>query len=411
MSIAQLAVSDHLNNHELQKLYEKMVEYLKLSAVQSVNSQMNKNVYQFAPGTITVGKKKAVTYSSVAKVVADRFNNLDPAVKEAIRLDLGNNTAITESIRSHGFDMRSVNPIVKQIDVGSQFGFINSNTFSNSNMETMVKNFGAMLSPETPVTVKEALKNDLTLLESRYENLLPANWANTVLSGRKPVVPGNQQVVINKGLHFRVHQVKCIDETNPEWLGHDEIAWGGVGVDDANVTTKIPEFYVGGGFDDGDSKGYNPPKVIWSANINDLTYPKTFLVTLGLAEKDSNGLSEFINKLYEAIKAEVQLIFEALGAAAGAAVGTAIGGSVGTAIAGPLGTIIGIVAGAIIGALIGWLVGLLKDDIFPPMASSVTFNTTDDTFAGGSTVSPLLYFNYYGFGGHYRVSYTWQIIR
>ena len=214
--------------------------------------------------------------------------------------------------------------------------------------------------------------------------------------------------MLNKGLRFRVHEVKCIDETNPEWPGSDEISWGGAAVDDKGSASKIPEKFVRSGFDDGDRKTYNPPEIIKTFSL-DNDYPKEFLVTMALAEKDSGGMSDFIQKLYEAIKAEVALILAALGAAAGAAIGAAIGGSVGTAIGGPLGIIIGVAAGAILGALIGWLASVLQDDIFAPQASSLFLSSANDTFQGGALVSPRKEFHYRDHGGHYRITYDWEI--
>ena len=135
------------------------------------------------------------------------------------------------------------------------------------------------------------------------------------------------------------------------------------------------------------------------------------MVTLALAEKDSGGFAEFIRKLYEAIKAEIQLILSALGAAAGAWIGTQIGGSIGTSLAGPLGTIIGAVAGAILGALIGWLISALQDDIFAPEATSLILPAGNASFDGGSLVTAPCYLHYRDHGGHYHVKCDWEIVR
>jgi hypothetical protein len=259
------------------------------------------------------------------------------------------------------------------------------------------------------VSSRESLSYDLGTLESRYgssvrSEIVDALAARLGMGTSKPIV-------INKGLRFRIHEVKCIDETNPEWMGHDEISWGGAATDDKGVANKIPEYYVGGGFDDGDKKTYSPPKVVQTFSVDGDIYPKSFMVALALAEKDAGGFAKFISELYEAIKAEIQVILSALGAAAGAWIGSEIGGSIGTAIAGPLGTIIGVVAGAILGALIGWLIAALKDDIFTPQASHLILGAKDETFAGGSLVCAPLYFHYQDHGGHYRVKFDWEIVR
>lgn len=405
MPVAQLTDSNQLNNHDLNKLVEKTTEILKLSALQAINSTMNPGVYKLKPKNIKVGGKKIKEYPSIAKVVTDRFSKLPKDVKKASGIDLGRDYSLTKSIHDWSVNIRSSKPITEQIDIKKHFDFINDKTFSDTAMQEMVENFSQTHESITPIDVEKIVKHELSVIDSKFSRLLPSDWINKIDIGTPSTI------IINKGIKFRMHEVKCVDETNPEWPGHDEIAYGGAVVDDKDNATKIDEKYVGGGFDDGDKKTYSPPEIIADFQLDDNTFPKTFLVSLALAEKDSNGLSEFIKELYEAIKAEVQVIMTALGAAAGAAIGTAIGGSIGTAIAGPLGTIIGTAAGAIIGALVGWLISALKDDIFPPQASSITLNSTDDTFAGGSLISPIMYLHYRDHGGHYRIKYDWQIIR
>jgi len=120
-------------------------------------------------------------------------------------------------------------------------------------------------------------------------------------------------------------------------------------------------------------------------------------------------LSVLLKKI--TIKAEVVLIFAALGVAAGAAIGAAIGGSVGTAVGGPIGTIIGVLAGLILGALVGWIASLLQDDIFEPQVATVTLPDAAATFAGNGLISPILSFNFEDYGGKYRVKYSWELRR
>ncbi len=219
---------------------------------------------------------------------------------------------------------------------------------------------------------------------------------------------GNSTIVHNKGLKFRLHEVKCVDETDPEFFGSDKIALGGASVDDEETVKKISQFTVGN-FDDGDKKKYDPLKVLASFDLSNGTYPKTFGVFVSLAEKDNGGFGDFLNELYDSIKAEVVLVLAALGAAAGPLIGAAIGGSVGTAIGGPIGTIIGVLAGLILGALVAWIASLLQDDIFEPQVATVTLPDAAAKFTGNSLVSPLLSFNFEDFGGKYRVKYSWEL--
>ncbi|MBL8178047.1 MAG: hypothetical protein JNK48_25440 [Bryobacterales bacterium] len=404
MSFARIFHSDQINDHNLRKFSEQMVEILKLSAVQGLNAAMNPEVYKLRPSELKVGGRSTVAYPSVASVVASRLKGIDAQKVNSVRLALGRDAAITASIRSRGIDMRAEKAVREQLDVKGLFAFVNETTFGEAAMEKMAASLSVIPESNVPA-VRDLLASDLKLIEERHGGILPREWMGELMER-----VGGRVVVLNKGVRFRVHEVKCIDETNPEWAGHDEIAWGGAAVDDKGTSSTIAERKVGGGFDDGDSKSYSPPEVLKVFPL-DNSYPKEFLVVMTLAEKDSGGLSKFIKELYESIKAEITTILSALGAAAGAAIGGAIGGSVGTAIGGPLGTIIGTVAGAILGALVGWLVSILSDDIFPPQESAIFLASPNSTFPGGSLVSPSMEFHYRDHGGHYRVTYDWEITR
>ncbi len=324
------------------------------------------------------------------------------------RLSLGADFEITRAIRGRGINMESAKPVLEQVDLKQQFAYINDTTFSEKAMDSMVLELGSIELASPALTRKALLEHELKNIELKVGGL-PPNWLRDFFARIEKDEP-KKPIVLNKGLHFRVHEVRCVKETPPAWAGSDEISWGGATVDDKGNAAKINEKFVRGDFDSGERKAYNPPEVIRTFAL-DAKYPKDFMVTLSLAEKDGGGLSKFIEELYQAIKAELQVILTALGAAAGAAIGAGIGGSVGTAIGGPLGTIIGIAAGAVLGALVGWLVGVLKDDIFSPQASSLHLPDGAATFAGGALTSPKASFNFRDHGGHYRVVYDWHLTR
>jgi len=195
-----------------------------------------------------------------------------------------------------------------------------------------------------------------------------------------------------------------------EWKG-DEIAMGAVFLDADGEESIHSEFRVMDDFRNGDVKNY-PPKILKNFGISaSAVYPQTYSVFVALAEKDNGGLSDFIQELYEAVRADLQKILTALGALAGAAIGAQIGGSVGTAVGGPLGTIIGVAAGAILGAIAGWLTDVLKDDIFEPQMASITLPDGSSTFANGSLTSPYYYLDFIDHGGEYKVKYRWKLNR
>jgi hypothetical protein len=203
-------------------------------------------------------------------------------------------------------------------------------------------------------------------------------------------------------LTLNLQKVHCIDETGTSFeenFGKDEINLGGVTVDDKQEQNTIDEFYVDS-FNDGGSKTYDTPLVLASFPLDSL-YPKSFSAFISIAEKDEGGFADFLQKLYDAIKAEITLIFAAIGAAAGAKIGAAIGGSIGTTLAGPIGTVIGIVCGVILGLLIGWLINALKDDIFEPQINVLNL------FSGLPFTGPTQSITYKDHNGKYAVDLFW----
>lgn len=398
--------SDQLHNRELQRLVEKTTEILKLSIVQGINGTMNPSVYKFRPKELTLGGKDSKKYPSTALVVANRVKTFNPQQVKALRLALGRDASITSAIRNRGIDMRSKKSIVEQVNTKKLFAFVNEANFNETAMQGMIRNLSLL--PESNVMpARSAAMTDLRVVDAKFGQLLPANWLDDLLGH---INTGSGNVSPNKDIRFRVREVKCIDETNPEWLGSDEISLGGVVVDDKEELHEVPERFVGDGFDDGERRIYSPPEIIKFFPL-DNDYPKAFLATVAIAEKDSEGMSKFIRELYEAIKADVNLIVSILGKAAGVAIAAGIGGSVGTAVGGPLGAIIGIIAGAVLGALVAWLSDTLQDDIFPTQVSTAYLESEYDAFADGSLVSPRQYLHFRDHGGHYRVTCDWLITR
>lgn len=210
-------------------------------------------------------------------------------------------------------------------------------------------------------------------------------------------------------VRFRLHQVKAIDETNPEWLGSDEIAIGGVAVNATGSIAKIPERRVGS-FDDGDRKKYTPPLVLHEFPISGAPHPQNLAVTVALAEKDGGGFSSFLEKLMGVIQSKIMEILIAVGVSVGSSIGAGVGGVIGT-LGGPLGFIIGAVAGAILGAIIGWIISATRDDLFIPQMAGIEIPDPTATFEGGGLVSPVQSLEFRGHGGWYRVWYSWQIVR
>jgi hypothetical protein len=211
-------------------------------------------------------------------------------------------------------------------------------------------------------------------------------------------------------LRLWVRTVQCIDETNPEWWGDDEIALAGISIDEDGDTKPIGERGCGGGFDDGRSKALNWDFHMFS--LRERTYwPKKYGITLVLAEKDYGGLASFVQKLWDQVRNAVHKALEGAAKAAGVALAAFLGLP---AIGPIIGQVLAAAAKWIIDKLIGWLIDLFKDDIFNPVTAWVTVPSMSARwyFANGqwgSTWSPLLSASFSGFGGQYRLIYQWQL--
>ncbi|MBW4417937.1 MAG: hypothetical protein KME13_01760 [Myxacorys californica WJT36-NPBG1] len=212
-----------------------------------------------------------------------------------------------------------------------------------------------------------------------------------------------EQAVTDK-LGFYVTRVKCVDETNPEFWGSDEIAIAGVSVDEDGDSKKISEHYVGGGFDDGDEKNYSPNwNYHWFSMQEGNYWPKAYKVALMLAEKDNGGLSTALNTIWEKIGEKVkEAIAKAVTGALSGYVGPAIAAAIGQAVA------------WIVDKLVGWIITAFQDDIFPVFTASCTvpsfnarWNYPNGTW--GSPTSDVRTAHFYGHGGHYIVNYYWKL--
>lgn len=406
---------------EFQDMVDRCVELFKLDVVQGL-------AFAQEP-SLAAARGAQGNPSKLGPIVAKRLSQLKAGGKRGrtadnTRIEAALSALYDSNVRSlarrYNVDLTVAKPVMAQIDSVQEFRFLQRELASAKRIGNQHENLfdiRAELKLEEANDPEVALRRiapnlalDSTVMRMLADNLRirPETFKPGRIGGAVPPPP---PAVINKGLEFRIHQVKCVDETNPEWPGDDEIAMGAVAVADNGSTSKINEFMVRDDFDDGETKIYNPPRLLKTFSLTNVSYPADFMMVLAMAEKDNGGLSDFLNDLWEAIKDDVTLIIAAVGAAAGLAIGAGVGGTLGTAIGGPLGAIIGAVAGAIIGALVGWLISALKDDIFTPQAAAVHLPHSASTFAGGALTSPQFTVNFRDHGGHYRVYYSWKINR
>jgi hypothetical protein len=202
-------------------------------------------------------------------------------------------------------------------------------------------------------------------------------------------------------LSLRVHKVRCVDETGgrfAEAAGDDEIDLAGVAVDETGDTHAVPKFRVGSSFDDGESVTFSPPRVFTTFDIREgTTYPKSYFVTLVLAEVDQGNLSEFVLKLVAKVKEKVIAYLAA-----------AVGGALGS-IGGPLGTVIGLAIGFVVGKVFELLISVWNDDVFTPITVKVDIASPNARWPGNKKDSPETITTFTGHDGKYTVTTDWQL--
>lgn len=202
-------------------------------------------------------------------------------------------------------------------------------------------------------------------------------------------------------LQLCMHRITCVDETDIE-SGSDHILIGGTKIDELGRVSKIAGLNVPERFGDGEQWSSLPPWQLAEFDLSAATpFPKSFFVTLVLAEHDNGGFPEFVDKLLAWIKDAVS---KAIGKAAGAYLGASVG-----ALAGPIGAAIGAAIGAVLGAIIGLLKDWWEDDVFPPVTLAMEIPSPDALWHGDATESPRTVITYRAHGGTYHVEVDWQL--
>lgn len=248
---------------------------------------------------------------------------------------------------------------------------------------------------------------DLTRpLEEQFQRIPSALQASATKAWIKDLMPSQLPPAVTPApstdkLELRIHKVKCLDETDGflgSEAGSDEIDVGGTTVDESGETKKVNAFRVGSHFDDGDHVTYSPPRQFTWFNLNEGTaFPKSYFVTLVLAEADMGGLPDFLNKLLDWAKAKVT-----------AALAAALGGAIGAS-GGPVGAIIGAAVGFVVGLVFDLFKSIWEDDIFKPATLRVNIPSLGARWPGERTDSPEGVVTYTGHGGKYQVTYDWRL--
>ncbi|WP_327356826.1 hypothetical protein [Streptomyces sp. NBC_01304] len=196
-------------------------------------------------------------------------------------------------------------------------------------------------------------------------------------------------------LELRIHRVEAVDTTG-EW-GRDDIHLGGTGSDEHGDTYRIARFKVHG-FHAGDVLTYVPPRQFHRFSLTDATacFPRSYFVTVVLAEADWAGFADYLNRLLDAVRAR---LVEALRSATGEAL----------PLGGPVGVLIGIAVGAAVNRVFDYLADRWGDEVFKPVTVRATLPSPTARWGGESPVSGPRTLEYGGFGGKYRVVYDWRL--
>ena len=192
-------------------------------------------------------------------------------------------------------------------------------------------------------------------------------------------------------LEFRIQSVRCNDRTSDGFLGTeatDEIRLGGITVDENGDTKTVSDFSVQTFSYDGQQKTYTTPLRFTNFNLNEGTFPKTYIVLLALAEADMGDFSKFISDLWSSVKVEVN---------------AAVTG----AISPILGPILASSVAFVLSSVVNLIIRINGDEVFVPATLSCTINSFGGTW-DGRTDSPEHVASFTGFGGSYGITYDWR---
>jgi len=402
----------------MQEMVNQTTELMKLDIIQGL-------IYEQEPSVFKDIKRNP---SELGKTIADRLRKLSPKAEnknkdfsELLPINELYTDEIKRLIKQHNVNLINNQSIFKQIDMKEKFSFL-ENTFNDSkavlNMyenlfDIRMETEEDLLSEDEVVkTMIPHLNIDPTIakiIEDQYngnnqEKASLSSNGNT-FTPTHPTGPtkgpgsGPKAPTVNSKLNFKLHKVTCIKKTSE--IFKDIMAMGATTIAPDGTTTLINEFMIGHqgySFVTGRWYDYIPAKVIQTFTLTNTNYPASFVTILALAEKDSAGMSDFLSQLWTKVHAQVQ---------------TAVNNFViqqtnGTWLEALVGVITA-VAMWVFNNIIQWITALLKDDIFTPIVLTQKLLTNHANFNGNAS-SPRYSTNVQGYGGEYRIEYSWELI-
>jgi len=237
--------------------------------------------------------------------------------------------------------------------------------------------------PKTQATSTTQLRVQLP------SSLLAGNYSFQVYVAHAPISDAANYTVAAPRYRIIFDRMQCLDESNPEWWGSDEIVTFWTVSADGYVWTKNTDEY--GGFDDGDVKSYEPAD-------------RNILLPTGGWQECRHGLI-LITKLYEWDAGDVSAVQDFIGL-----VGHVAAGIAGFTVGLPVAAIIEAVAwvlNEVIGAIVSWFGG--DPDHLGTRERAWSYWDLQNMVAPGGTYTGLLTFRNSGGTGSYRLHY--QIMR
>jgi hypothetical protein len=208
----------------------------------------------------------------------------------------------------------------------------------------------------------------------------------------------------HNAVSFRLRKIHCLDQTNG-WLGGetlaDKIEWAAILNGSKGETVNTGKQWAGK-FRDGDAFTFIPPRTLATFRADVGTWPWHANILLMLSERDAGGFADFISKVYEKIKTDIekkvaQWVAAGLQQYIGKFLAAIIGGLVGSAVV----------------WVIGWLIKIIKDDIFTPCVRGVWIQSQKALYHASNVLdgftSPTWVCDYKQHGGHYRLMWDVQL--
>lgn len=199
-------------------------------------------------------------------------------------------------------------------------------------------------------------------------------------------------------LRLRIRKVKCNDETDGFMgteSGDDEIRLDAIKIDETGDMHSLDSILIGNSMEDGDVKNFSPPKKLASFDLREgSSWPKTYYVTMVLAEIDNGGLPSYMEDLFKYTRDQVRKLVDQFG----------------TAALGPeLGKIVTAIAVAVFQAFIDFFRTIWEDDIFPPTTAYVNISSLNHIFGTGGRTSFEKNRWVKAHGGKYTIYFDWQV--